>query len=256
MKAHCSNIMRLHCNSRVMEMDVNRDRLESAVSLIRSKITIHDVIVSQHVQNPPDKGMIRCLFHDEAIPSFHIDNDLGVFYCFSCGRKGTVIQLIQECENVLHKHSMTYYQTVDYILSIEPDLARQLGFRTVFSTLEERTFRLPRDVHGRIDINFGKKIRPIASKSKNEFAIGSKLNREWMFNTSEDGFSIQSNKIRSFISACELRLPIDIVERSAIAGRLYTESEDIGSVMDVNDEILDDFSIVLGMNLDGCDDVV
>ena len=41
-----------------------------------------------------------CPIHGEKTPSFHIDADKQLFYCFGCGRGGTVIQLVMECEHL------------------------------------------------------------------------------------------------------------------------------------------------------------
>jgi len=41
-----------------------------------------------------------CPFHDEDTPSFHINENLNVFYCFGCRRGGNVYQFISYIENV------------------------------------------------------------------------------------------------------------------------------------------------------------
>ena len=41
-----------------------------------------------------------CPFHSEKTPSFHIDPDKQLYYCFGCGKGGGVIQFVMEIENL------------------------------------------------------------------------------------------------------------------------------------------------------------
>ena len=41
-----------------------------------------------------------CPFHREKTPSFSVDNTKQMFYCFGCGKGGSVIQFIQNAENL------------------------------------------------------------------------------------------------------------------------------------------------------------
>lgn len=42
----------------------------------------------------------RCPFHDDKHPSLRVSQDKQVFYCFSCGRKGDVIDFLGEIEGL------------------------------------------------------------------------------------------------------------------------------------------------------------
>ena len=50
-----------------------------------------------------------CPIHGEKTPSFNIDADKQLFYCFGCGRGGTVIQLVMECEH------MSFHDAVEFL---------------------------------------------------------------------------------------------------------------------------------------------
>jgi predicted P-loop ATPase len=41
-----------------------------------------------------------CPLHREKTPSFHVEEDKGLFYCHGCGKGGDVIKLVQESHNV------------------------------------------------------------------------------------------------------------------------------------------------------------
>ena len=42
----------------------------------------------------------RCLFHDDNDPSMYINDEKGLFHCFSCGAKGDVITIIEHMEGI------------------------------------------------------------------------------------------------------------------------------------------------------------
>ncbi len=50
----------------------------------------------------PKKGDMwsPCPFHEESSASFHVDDQKGYYYCFSCKAKGDVFSFVRETENV------------------------------------------------------------------------------------------------------------------------------------------------------------
>lgn len=49
-----------------------------------------------------------CPFHKEKTPSFHVDDDKQLFYCFGCGVGGTVFDFIMRAENLDFADSVRY----------------------------------------------------------------------------------------------------------------------------------------------------
>ena len=60
-----------------------------------------------------------CPFHQEKTPSFYVNPDKQTFYCFGCGRGGTVFQFVQE------------YEHVDF-----PEAVRRLAHRAAIPIIE------------------------------------------------------------------------------------------------------------------------
>ena len=80
------------------------------VTLLRSKIRLIDV-VSEKVKLTKRGGnhyIGLCPFHGEKTPSFNVNCDNDLFYCFGCGASGDVIQFISDTEGLDFKQAMSY----------------------------------------------------------------------------------------------------------------------------------------------------
>ncbi|MFD1125906.1 DNA primase [Lentilactobacillus raoultii] len=74
---------------------------ENVIEQVRSQVDIVDV-VSQYVQlKQSGKNLFGlCPFHEERTPSFSVNEEKQIFYCFSCGRGGNVFKFLMEIENL------------------------------------------------------------------------------------------------------------------------------------------------------------
>ena len=50
----------------------------------------------------------KCPFHDEKTPSFNVNDDKGLFYCFGCKEGGNVINFLSKYKNYSFKESVSY----------------------------------------------------------------------------------------------------------------------------------------------------
>src|SRR5246127_5898447 len=75
------------------------DLNDSVIAQVRSAADIVD-FVSQvtplKLAGKSYKGL--CPFHREKTPSFHVDRDKGLFYCFGCGTGGDVFKFLSLTE--------------------------------------------------------------------------------------------------------------------------------------------------------------
>ncbi len=53
-----------------------------------------------HLEQKGRRFWACCPFHNEKTPSFSINNDDGIYYCFGCKESGDVIKFVQKLENV------------------------------------------------------------------------------------------------------------------------------------------------------------
>lgn len=80
---------------------------EATVDDIRQNTDIVDVI-SQYLQlrKSGQNYFAHCPFHDDNTPSFSVNNQKQIFYCFSCGRGGNVFSFLTEIEGLTYPESI------------------------------------------------------------------------------------------------------------------------------------------------------
>lgn len=49
-----------------------------------------------------------CPFHNERRPSFYVNREKGLYYCFGCGAKGNAITFLKEYLNMTFKEALNY----------------------------------------------------------------------------------------------------------------------------------------------------
>jgi DNA primase len=74
----------------------------SQLDLIRDRSDIIE-LVREYVPSLKKAGKSykgRCPFHDEKTPSFNVDRQKGLFYCFGCGQGGDIFDFLMKIENL------------------------------------------------------------------------------------------------------------------------------------------------------------
>ena len=72
--------------------------LSQAISKIKKNVNIAEIIENDtKLKKTSEHEFIgSCPFHRDVHPSFTVNDDLGVYHCFSCGRSGNVVQYYSE----------------------------------------------------------------------------------------------------------------------------------------------------------------
>lgn len=80
---------------------------EATVDDIRQSTSIVDVI-SQYLQlkKSGQNHFAHCPFHEDKTPSFSVNDQKQIFYCFSCGRGGNVFNFIREIEGLTYPEAI------------------------------------------------------------------------------------------------------------------------------------------------------
>ena len=88
------------------------DLNDSVISQVRSAADIVD-FVSQvtplKLAGKSYKGL--CPFHREKTPSFHVDRDKGLFYCFGCGKGGDIFKFLALTERFTFPEAVEHVAT-------------------------------------------------------------------------------------------------------------------------------------------------
>lgn len=74
---------------------------QSSINEVSRRNDLSEVVSSYvHLKRNGTSHVGLCPFHKEKTPSFHIDDDKQLFYCFGCGVGGTVFDFIMRAENL------------------------------------------------------------------------------------------------------------------------------------------------------------
>lgn len=75
--------------------------MSSTIEQIKNKLSIAEVIGSYlKLEKAGSNFKSNCPFHNEKTPSFFVSPSRDSYYCFGCGRKGDILNFVQEFEGV------------------------------------------------------------------------------------------------------------------------------------------------------------
>ena len=78
------------------------------VKEIKGRLSIINLIESYTSVKKSGRGFVGlCPFHDDKNPSMHIDEDKGLFHCFSCGAGGDIFGFYMRYNNVSFPEALT-----------------------------------------------------------------------------------------------------------------------------------------------------
>ncbi|MBL0942567.1 MAG: DNA primase, partial [Alphaproteobacteria bacterium] len=78
------------------------------LEVLRSKIILSDIVSLQiSLQKRGREYLGLCPFHKEKTPSFTVNDEKGLFYCFGCGAHGDAIGFIMQSQNLSFSDAVT-----------------------------------------------------------------------------------------------------------------------------------------------------
>ncbi len=100
---------------------------EALVNEIKGRLSIINLVESYTSVKKTGKGYVGlCPFHDDTNPSMHVDEDKGLFHCFSCGAGWDIFGFYMRYNN------LTFPETLS-------ELAKKAGV-----TIEKESESVPR----------------------------------------------------------------------------------------------------------------
>jgi len=119
------------------EMKLDLDKLYNSSTLIRQSHSITEYMKQNGyylgVKNVGSNEFIKCPFHTDLYPSFSINDKRGLWHCFSCGRGGDYIKLLQFVQELIYGTKISYSKIVDTIIKSDDLLKQQLGYNSIYT---------------------------------------------------------------------------------------------------------------------------
>ena len=90
--------------------------LRETIDFVKESVLLSE-IVGEYVDVHEERGrghahQCLCPFHDDRNPSMHLNDDKGLYYCFSCGAGGDVFHFVQQHEQC------SFSEAVQHIVSM------------------------------------------------------------------------------------------------------------------------------------------
>ncbi|MBF8301860.1 MAG: dnaG, partial [Candidatus Dadabacteria bacterium] len=74
---------------------------ETVIKEIKGRLNILNLIETYLSLKRSGRSYVGlCPFHDEKTPSFHVNDEKGVFHCFGCGAGGDVFGFVMRYKNL------------------------------------------------------------------------------------------------------------------------------------------------------------
>jgi len=74
---------------------------QSSINEVSRRNNLADLVSAYvHLKRNGTSHVGLCPFHKEKTPSFHVDEDKQLFYCFGCGAGGNIFDFVQRAENL------------------------------------------------------------------------------------------------------------------------------------------------------------
>ena len=76
--------------------------MNQVVEAVKSRLSLREVVSRYVALRPAGKGRWKglCPFHHEKTPSFYVDEEKGLFYCFGCKAGGDLIHFVERIEGL------------------------------------------------------------------------------------------------------------------------------------------------------------
>ncbi|MEK6223307.1 MAG: DNA primase [Thermodesulfobacteriales bacterium] len=176
---------------------------EALVNEIKGRLSIINLVESYTSVKKTGKGYVGlCPFHDDTNPSMHVDEDKGLFHCFSCGAGGDIFGFYMRYNN------LTFPETLS-------ELAKKAGV-TIEKESESVPKKSPNSVLYKINAVAAKYYRNILQesnqgKSGREYVenrtISSETAKEFIFGFAPEGW----DNLVKFLT--KNKVPLNVAEK-------------------------------------------
>lgn len=164
--------------------------MDSIKDLVRDKMRIEDVIGSYVTLVPFGRNFkANCPFHQEKTPSFNINTEKQMFYCFGCKKGGDVFSFIQDIERLDFRESLKFLaEKAGIDMNQSKELSQEMRQKKALLQIHEyatRFYHLLLAQH------------PTAIEYLKKRGLTSETIKAWRIGYAPDGFQQLVNVLRS-----------------------------------------------------------
>lgn len=100
------------------------------ISAIKQRLSLSEVL--KHYSLEPKNKMLKCFMHDDKTASLRVDVEKNFYKCYACGKKGDVIQFIEDYEKI-SKHE-AIKKAESFLLNNEEPATRKFSGTAIGQT--------------------------------------------------------------------------------------------------------------------------
>lgn len=142
-------------------------KVEQARKIIIEEVPLNKYLLAhKYLYNDTLEGKINCPVHDENSPSCYFDVEKGVYHCFGCGSKGSVVELV----TAVDKKTDDRANIVKTILKLSKEFNVKIPNMFDYSDMSKptkrvnRKFELDKMKTKNKDVIFNRKIERLESR--------------------------------------------------------------------------------------------
>jgi len=151
---------------------------ETLVKEIKGRLSIINLVESYTSVKKTGKGYVGlCPFHDDSHPSMHVDEEKGLFHCFSCGAGGDIFGFYMRYNNLTFPEAFSELaKKADVNIERQPESVPRISQNSVLYKINTVASKFYRKIL--IDSDKGKigrdymKMRNISAETAQEFSLG------------------------------------------------------------------------------------
>lgn len=118
-------------------LEVIQERYRTASEYINHNISIYEFSEEKGLRLNKNGQSSCCPFHDDSRPSFVLDGTENIWKCFGCPDGGSFVQFFIRYAEKYEEKLYTKPAAVEAILQANPQVAGDLGFTTIYRSLED-----------------------------------------------------------------------------------------------------------------------
>ncbi len=151
---------------------------EALVKEIKGRLSIINLVESYTSVKKTGKGYVGlCPFHDDSNPSMHVDEEKGLFHCFSCGAGGDIFGFYMRYNNLSFPEAFSELaKKADVNIERQPESVPRKSQNSVLYKINAVASKYYRKIL--IDSSKGKlgrdyiQMRNISAETSQEFSLG------------------------------------------------------------------------------------